>query len=53
MFNIQSEKARDRLSARLHHPECLVVLEDVTPIEFEKFLTAVYSKCVSLLTLVS
>jgi hypothetical protein len=32
------------MSARMHHPKHLVVLEDATPTEFEKFLMAVYCK---------
>jgi hypothetical protein len=53
IFAVQSEKARDLLSARLHHPQHLVILENVTPIEFEKFLTVMYCKYVSLLVFVS
>jgi hypothetical protein len=50
MFSSRSEKAKELLSTRMHHPEHVVVLEGVTPTEFENFLTAIYCKYVILLT---
>jgi hypothetical protein len=51
IFERESDTARGVLARRSERPDGIVVIEDLTAAEFERFLTAVYCKYVLSLVL--